>query len=55
VRQFEETLNAISISNEIYIYDGVGHAFANTSNDSYAPQETADAWEKTLAFLKKYV
>lgn len=43
VRQFEETLDVISIPNEIYIYDRVGHAFANPANDNYAPQETADA------------
>jgi carboxymethylenebutenolidase len=55
VREFGESLNATSIPNEIYIYDGVGHAFANPSNDNYAPQETSDAWEKTLAFLKKNV
>jgi carboxymethylenebutenolidase len=55
VRQFEESLNASSVPNEIYVYDGVGHAFANPSNDNYAPQETSDAWEKTLAFLKKNV
>jgi carboxymethylenebutenolidase len=55
VRQFEESLNATSVRNEIYVYDGVGHAFANPSNDNYAPEETSDAWEKTLAFLKKNV
>jgi carboxymethylenebutenolidase len=55
VRQFEASLNATSVPNEIYVYDGVGHAFANPSNDNYAPQETADAWAKTLAFLKKNV
>jgi carboxymethylenebutenolidase len=55
VRQFQESLNATSVPNEIYVYDGVGHAFANPSNDNYAPQETFDAWEKTLAFLKKNV
>jgi carboxymethylenebutenolidase len=55
VKQFEEALNANGITNEIYIYQGVGHAFANPSGDNYAPQETQDAWEKTLAFLKKYL
>jgi hypothetical protein len=24
------------------------------SNDDYGPQETEDAWRKTLAFLKKH-
>jgi carboxymethylenebutenolidase len=55
VNAFEQALNETGITNEIYIYPGVGHAFANPSGDSYAPEETADAWEKTLAFLKKYV
>jgi carboxymethylenebutenolidase len=55
VNAFEQALNETGITNEIYIYPGVGHAFANPSGDSYAPAETADAWEKTLAFLKKYV
>jgi carboxymethylenebutenolidase len=55
VNAFEQALNETGITNEIYIYPGVGHAFANPSGDNYAPAETADAWEKTLAFLKKYV
>src|SRR5215211_3167040 len=54
VRQFEQSLNELGITNEIYIYPGVGHAFANPSGDNYAPNETADAWKKTLAFLEKY-
>lgn len=55
VKAFEQALNETGVTNEIYLYPGVGHAFANPSNDNYAPQETADAWKKTLAFLKKYV
>ena len=55
VNVFEQALNETGITNEIYIYPGVGHAFANPSGDNYAPAETASAWEKTLAFLKKYV
>ena len=55
VNAFEQALNETGITNEIYIYPGVGHAFANPSGDNYAPEETADAWEKTLVFLKKYV
>ena len=55
VRAFEQALKETGVTNEIYIYPGVGHAFANPSNDNYAPQETADAWKKTLAFLNKYV
>jgi carboxymethylenebutenolidase len=55
VRQFEAGLDSNEIPNEIHVYDGVGHAFANPSGDSYAEQETADAWEKTLDFLSKNV
>jgi carboxymethylenebutenolidase len=55
VNAFEQALNETGITNEIYIYPGVGHAFANPSGDNYAPAETVDAWEKTLAFLKKHV
>ena len=55
VKAFEQALNETGVTNEIHIYPGVGHAFANPSNDNYAPQETADAWKKTLAFLKRYV
>ena len=54
VKAFEQALNETGVTNEIHIYPGVGHAFANPSNDNYAPQETADAWKKTLAFLDKY-
>ena len=55
VKQFEQALNEIGVTNEIYIYPGVGHAFANPSNENYAPKETSDAWQKTIAFLDKYV
>ena len=54
IKQFQKTLNETGITNEIYIYPGVGHAFANPSNTGYAPKETADAWKKTLGFLGQY-
>jgi carboxymethylenebutenolidase len=55
VKEFESALNANNISNEIHIYKGVGHAFANPSGDNYAPNETKDAWDKTLSFLDKHL
>ena len=55
VKQFEAALNDNGITNEIYIYKGVGHAFANPSGDNYAQQETQDAWLKTVSFLKEYL
>ncbi len=55
VKNFEKMITSTGIPNEIYIYEGVGHAFANPSGDNYAPKETVDAWQKTLAFLNKYI
>jgi carboxymethylenebutenolidase len=52
VKQFAAALNASDVTNDIYLYKGVGHAFANPSGDNYAPKETADAWQKTIGFLK---
>jgi carboxymethylenebutenolidase len=53
VDRFGQALNSTGVPNEIYIYEGVGHAFANPSGDNYAPEQTGDAWQKTLAFLKR--
>ena len=51
VNSFENVLNDLEIENDIYIYSGVGHAFANPSGSNYAKTETLDAWEKTVEFL----
>ena len=53
VKKFDAALDELKIENEIYIYPNVGHAFANPSGANYAPNETKDAWEKTLAFLER--
>jgi len=52
VKEFESSLNEVGIENDIYIYSGVNHAFANPSGDRYAPDESKDAWQKTLEFFK---
>jgi carboxymethylenebutenolidase len=51
VKEFENSLNTLGVKNEVHIYPGVGHAFANPSGANYAPNETKDAWAKTLNFL----
>ena len=53
VNEFDALLDKLNVQNEIYVYPGVGHAFANPSGKNYAPQETQDAWQKTLDFLEK--
>ena len=54
INSFKSALNSDGITNQIYIYKGLGHAFANPSGANYAPQQTSDAWKKTVTFLKKY-
>lgn len=53
VESFESSLTNLGVKNMIYIYEGVGHAFANPSGSNYAPNETIDAWDKTLDFLNE--
>ncbi len=55
VREFKTSLNDIGVENEIYIYPGVAHAFANPSGMNYAPSETKDAWNKTINFLNNHL
>jgi carboxymethylenebutenolidase len=55
VDAFENSLNTLGVENEIYVYPGVGHAFANPSGMNYAPAETKDAWAKTLRFLGEHL
>jgi len=53
VNKFENALDELGIENEIHIYTGVGHAFANPSGSNYAATETMDAWKKTVDFLRE--
>lgn len=53
IKKFQSTLDELNIENEIIIYPGVNHAFANPSGDRYAPEESKDAWEKTLKFFNE--
>jgi carboxymethylenebutenolidase len=51
VKEFEDRLDEVGITNEIFIYPGVNHAFANPSGSSYAPDAAKDAWAKTVKFF----
>ena len=55
VREFKSALDTIGVENEIHIYPGLDHAFANPSGANYAPEETKDAWNKTLSFLDSHL
>lgn len=53
VNAFKSQLDSLEKKNSITIYPEVGHAFANPSGQNYSAQETKDAWEKTVTFLKE--
>lgn len=53
VRQFEEALKKLGKPAEIKIYEGAGHAFANSSGGNYRPEAAKDAWQRTTAFFAK--
>ncbi len=55
VNEFDSVLDKLGIENEIYVYEDVGHAFANPSNPDHDADKAADAWEKTVAFLNKHL
>ncbi|MFB6283195.1 MAG: dienelactone hydrolase family protein [Halobacteria archaeon] len=53
VRKFNRTLTELGIKHQIEIYPDAGHAFANPSGESFHPNATKDAWNKTLDFLDR--
>jgi carboxymethylenebutenolidase len=53
---FETALKAGGKIYELFIYDGVNHAFNNDTSEARYNKAAADlAWSRTVAFLKKYV
>jgi carboxymethylenebutenolidase len=55
VEAFRAALERLRKENEIHIYPGVGHAFANPSGNNYDAAAAEDAWGKTLDFLARYL
>jgi carboxymethylenebutenolidase len=52
---FEAALKANNKQYEIYMYEGVNHAFNNDTNAARYNKDAADlAWGRTAAFLKKW-
>jgi carboxymethylenebutenolidase len=43
-------------SAEVVVYPGAGHAFMNdTRPDAYRPEDAANAWRQTVAFLAEHL
>lgn len=55
VNRIAETLSAAGKTFEFHRYDGAGHAFLNESRPSYRPEAAADAWQKCIAWLDRYL
>jgi carboxymethylenebutenolidase len=45
---------ALTVPNDIRIYDEAGHAFFDDQRASYVASAATDAWKRTIAFLQKY-
>jgi carboxymethylenebutenolidase len=54
VNAFEKTMRGLNRRVDFKIYDGAGHAFENPNNTTgYRPEAAANAWSRTLEFLRK--
>ncbi len=50
-----DALTAAGIENEMHVYAGAEHAFFNDTRPSYNAEAAADAWPRTLAWLRDHL
>ncbi len=56
IKDFEAALKANKKTYELYVYDGVNHAFNNDTNPARYDKKAADlAWGRTIGWFKKYL
>lgn len=56
IADFEAALKQAGKSYQLYLYEGVNHAFNNDTSAARYDQAAADlAWARTVAFLKQYL
>ena len=56
IKDFEAALKANKKTYELFVYDGVNHAFNNDTNPARYDKAAADlAWGRTIGFLKKHL
>ena len=53
VAEFDAALTAAGVEHEIVVYEGAPHSFFDRKQEEFAA-ESADAWERTLAFLQAH-
>jgi len=52
---YEEALKAAGVTFESYTYPGTRHGFHNNSTPRYNAEQAKTAWERTVAWFKKYL
>lgn len=55
VRAMQAALEAAQVPNAFHIYEGAGHAFFNDVRESFHPEAAADAWQRTLSWLREHL
>jgi len=56
VQQFASQMKKLGKTVDVKIYPDAGHAFENPNNkEGYREADTRDAWNRTVAFLQKYL
>jgi carboxymethylenebutenolidase len=56
VKQLDQQLTALGKPHEFHTYPGADHAFFNdTRKEVYDPAASADAWTKTIDFLRSHL
>lgn len=55
VDQTEAALKAHGKSYTFHRYDGAGHAFFNSHNERYRPEQALDGWQKVFAFFGEHL
>jgi len=56
VRAFEAEMKKQNVPHEVHIYPGTSHAFFNDARPQiYQAEAAEDAWQKTLAWFRKYL
>ena len=55
VEAFGESLQRLRKEHDIQVYAGVGQRFASESAGTYDKNAATDAWNRTLAFLERYL
>ena len=55
VEALRESLDRLRKEYDIQVYSDAGSGFANPSSNNYDPAAAADAWQRTLEFLKTHL